>query len=99
MINDIQIYQGDLLDFDVLVTKKCGQPYELAEGEALWFCVTAPGGGAIISVTQAGTHFSFPEVTAPLGKYRAELGIIFENGEELTLIQSDLFISRRDKHD
>lgn len=99
MINDIQIYQGDLLDFDVLVTKKCGQPYELAEGELLWFLVTAPDGGAIISATQTDTHFSFPAVTAPCGKYRAEVGIIFENGEELTFIQSDFYILRRDKHD
>ena len=96
MINDIKMFQFDLLSFTVDIVTADGSPYELKEGESLWYRVkTDPSSAPLIEVNQTDTTFNFYEVTLPCGTYLQEVGIIFEDGRELTLIQSTLTILRR----
>lgn len=91
----------DVLEFDVELIDEDKNPYELDDGDKLWFVVkkTMDDIEELIHIEQSELHFvaDTSELELDAGKYKYEIGIIFANGKEKTLAQGTLAINPKMK--
>lgn len=87
---------GDTWEFDVELLQADGSPYELAEGDQVWFNVSREyqDGACLIAVKQDSTHFKVQPPLTDLAatQYRFDIGIIFSNGDVFTAIPEGTLI-------
>lgn len=87
---------GDTWEFDVELLQEDGSPYELAEGDQVWFNVSREyqDGACLIAVKQDSTHFKVQPPLTDLAatQYRFDIGIIFSNGDVFTAIPEGMLI-------
>lgn len=87
---------GDTWEFDVSLLQDNGTPYELAEGDQVWFNVSREyqDGECLIAVKQDSTHFKVqpPLTNLAATQYQFDIGIIFSNGDVYTAIPEGTLI-------
>ena len=95
---EISFVQGDTWEFDVVFKNLDDSDYELHEGDEVWFKVkrswTDPE--CEISVVQDNPHFKIPpeQTNILAGKHYCDIGIIFSNGDIVTVIPEIVLIVR-----
>lgn len=87
---------GDTWEFDVELLQADGSPYELAEGDQVWFNVKHSylDDKCLIAIKQESTHFKIQPPLTDLAatQYRFDVGIIFSNGDIYTAIPEGVLI-------
>ena len=82
-MNYLDVVQGDLLEFDMLVTQG-RKAFELQKGDQYFFRVeNGP------DIVQADHHFRIPKIELPVGEYRFSGGILFADGTVRTVFRPD----------
>lgn len=88
--------QGDVLDFVILLKDGC-QEITLSEGDQYFFLTDPDLQGRMISITQTDPHFHVASVTLSPGSYPFRAGVLYANGERLTVFpseQNNLYVGR-----
>ena len=83
-MNNLDVVQGDLLEFDMLVTQG-RKAFEPQEGDRYFFRVE--NGGP--NIVQAEGHFRIPKIELPVGEYSFSGGILFADGTVRTVFRPD----------
>lgn len=83
--------QGDALEFEFTITDETGEPYEMQEGDKLFFMVAESciSGDCKIHIEQAESYFQISKIDLKPGNYDFDAGIIFADGRVKTLINAD----------
>ena len=82
-MNYLDVVQGDLLEFDMLVTQG-RKAFELQKGDQYFFRVeNGP------DIVQADNHFRIPKIELPVGEYSFSGGILFADGTVRTVFRPD----------
>lgn len=91
----------DVLEFDVVLTQEDGTAFKLEDNDKLWFAVKAHYADEepLVYVLQHDTHFKIDgkKNEIPAGVYHYELGILFSDNTERTLINSKLYVNNKIK--
>lgn len=93
----LKFVQGDTWEFDVTISDKDGI-YELQDGDILWFTIkrSIEDEEYVMNINQTSTHFKITDTDIEAYEYYSfEIGIIFANGDERTLIQGRLNVLER----
>lgn len=89
----LDVVQGDLLEFD-LIFKKCNhEEFIPDEGDEYFFEIEIPN-AENISIQQPDKHFKIKEINLNPGMYPMAAGIIFYNGDKLTVLKKQQNILR-----
>lgn len=101
-MNNLYMVCCDTLEFDVELLNEDGTAFLLDDNDKLWFAVKKKYSdpAPLIYVEQHDTHFRItqtePEI--PSDVYYYEVGILFENGTEKTVItQAKLYVEPKIK--
>lgn len=82
-MNYLDVVQGDLLEFDMLVTQG-RKAFELQKGDQYFFRVeNGP------DIVQTDKHFRIPKIELPVGEYSFSGGILFADGTVRTVFRPD----------
>ena len=82
-MNYLDVVQGDLLEFDMLVTQG-HKAFEPQEGDQYFFRVeNGP------DIVQTDNHFRIPKIELPVGEYSFSGGILFADGTVRTVFRPD----------
>lgn len=82
-MNNLDVVQGDLLEFDMLVTQG-RKAFEPQEGDRYFFRVeNGP------NIVQTEGHFRIPKIDLPVGEYSFSGGILFADGTVRTVFRPD----------
>ena len=103
-MNDIYTVCCDTLEFDVELYNDDGTPFVLDANDNLWFAVKKSYSDItpLIYIVQHDTHFKITQITPEIvaGVYMYEIGILFEDGTEKTVITgARLIVEERLKRD
>lgn len=82
-MNYLDVVQGDLLEFDMLVTQG-KKAFEPQEGDRYFFRVENG-----LNIVQAEWHFRIPKIELPVGEYSFSGGILFADGTVRTVFRPD----------
>lgn len=88
---ELTAVHGDALEFNFTITDANGEPYELEQGDKLFFTVaeSCVSGDCKIHIEQPGTFFQIHKLNLKPGNYDFDAGIIFADGRIKTLINAD----------
>ena len=82
-MNYLDVVQGDLLEFDMLVTQG-RKAFELQKGDQYFFRVeNGP------DIVQTDKQFRIPKIELPVGEYSFSGGILFADGTVRTVFRPD----------
>ena len=82
-MNYLDVVQGDLLEFDMLVTQG-HKAFELKEGDQYFFRVeNGP------DIVQTDKHCRIPRIELPVGEYSFSGGILFADGTVRRVFRPD----------
>lgn len=85
--------QGDLLEFDLVFEDETGQEFQPVEGDKYFFEVEIPN-AENIDLEQTENHFRIERVNLIPGNYPFAAGVIFANGDRLTVLKKQSNILR-----
>lgn len=85
--------QGDLLEFDLVFEDSAGQAFQPVEGDNFFFEVEIPN-AENLDIEQTENHFKIQQIDLEPGNYPFAAGVIFANGDRLTVLKKQSNILR-----
>lgn len=82
----LDVVQGDLLEFDLIFEDSAGQAFQPVEGDKFFFEVEIPN-AENLEIEQTENHFKIQKIDLEPGNYPFAAGIIFANGDRLTIFK------------